>query len=521
MSPAIEQDEAVRRLARDGKFREAAEACDRMNQQYPEFERGWYTASRLAMQVKEPKLAVSAIDQALRLSPGKPAWLLHRLECLVELGDFASARVTAAHLIDHQFDSVQASGSFANMLSRLGMNAESQRQYTRAAEQAPNDAQIHYNLATVEHTLGNAEAAQKAVTQCLSLSPDDANAHLLRAGLRTQTLENNNVEALETAFKRLDETPRRRVQLCHALAKEYEDLGEFEKSFKYLKEGATTRRKQMTYRPDNDIAILRRIRSVYTEDVFDGSVEGFVNAESIFVVGMPRSGTTLVDRILGQHSVVQSAGALQVFSLELSKHCRMAAGADMRGGIDLVDTSRSINYEALGEDYIARARPNAETSAFFVDKLPLNFLYLGLIHLALPKAKIVLVDRDPMDTCCAAYKTLFERVYPYSYDLEELANYYIEYRKLTDHWQTVMPDTVHVVKYEELVENPKPVVENLLSYCGLSFDEACLSSYETVSPTTEMTADQIRGGLFESSVGAWRNFEKQLAPVARILGVKL
>ena len=193
----------------------------------------------------------------------------------------------------------------------------------------------------------------------------------------------------------------------------------------------------------------------------------------------------------------------------------------MRGGIDLVDTSRSINYEALGEDYIARARPNAETSAFFVDKLPLNFLYLGLIHLALPKAKIVLVDRDPMDTCCAAYKTLFERVYPYSYDLEELANYYIEYRKLTDHWQTVMPDTVHVVKYEELVENPKPVVENLLSYCGLSFDEACLSSYETVSPTTEMTADQIRGGLFESSVGAWRNFEKQLAPVARILGVKL
>lgn len=150
--------------------------------------------------------------------------------------------------------------------------------------------------------------------------------------------------------------------------------------------------------------------------------------------------------------------------------------------------------------------------------MPLNFLYAGLIHLALPKAKIVLLERDAMDTCYAVYKTLFEGIYPFSYDLQELANYFIAYRQLMDHWQAVMPGVMHVVRYEELVTSPQAVIESLLSYCRLSFEEACVKYYQNEQASTTASTVQVREDFFQTSIGKWRNYEHQLAPVAKILG---
>ena len=177
-----------------------------------------------------------------------------------------------------------------------------------------------------------------------------------------------------------------------------------------------------------------------------------------------------------------------------------------------------IDFTALGEDYIAATRPDTGKTAHFVDKLPLNFLYAGLIHLALPKAKIILLERDPMDTCYAVYKNLFEGIYPYSYNLEELANYFFAYRQLVDHWQAVMPGVMHVLKYEELVINPKPVIEGLLSYCSLSWEDACLTFHENEAASTTASAVQVRSELFQSSIGKWLNYEEQLKPISDILG---
>jgi hypothetical protein len=252
--------------------------------------------------------------------------------------------------------------------------------------------------------------------------------------------------------------------------------------------------------------------------MFDGQVAGHVNAEPIFVIGMPRTGTTLLERILSSHSVVHPAGELQTFSVELAKHCKRVEGEAPSRAEDLVVRSALIDFTALGEDYIAGTRPGTGQTAHFVDKLPLNFLYAGLIHLALPKAKIVLLERDPMDTCYAIYKTLFEGIYPFSYDLEELANYFAAYRQLIDHWQSVMPGVMHVVKYEELVTDPEPVVDDLLSYCSLSYEEACRRFYENRNVSTTASAVAVREDLFQSSIGLWRNYEEQLKPVTEILG---
>jgi hypothetical protein len=149
--------------------------------------------------------------------------------------------------------------------------------------------------------------------------------------------------------------------------------------------------------------------------------------------------------------------------------------------------------------------------------MPLNFLYAGLIHQALPKARIVLLERDPMDTCYAVYKTLFEGVYPYSYDLVELANYFVAFRRLVRHWQDVMPGVMHVVRYEEIATNPQPVIEDLLQYCGLSFEQGCREFFNNPDVSTTASAVQVRSDVFTSSIGKWKNYAAQLEPVAEIL----
>lgn len=517
MTDAKEQAAEIRQMINAGKIREAAEACDQLNQQYPEFEPGWYTASRLAMVINEPLIAVRAIDRALQLSPGKPEWLFQRVECLSAMGDTEAARATAGQLSAYQFDSAGSAAAFAYTLTRLGLYEDAQRQYTRSIELAPEEGQYYYNLATVERFLGNLDAAYAAVNRCLELRPDDEDAHFLRAGLKTQTTADSNIESLQAAYDRAEEQPQRRVRLCYALSKELEDVGDYDRSFEYLSEGSALRRSGMNYTPQNDLDAIQAVRETYTVDMFDGHIEGHVNAEPIFVIGMPRTGTTLVERILGSHSVVYSAGELEAFSVELVKHCQKVKGKPVSRAADLVLRSTSIDFAVLGEDYIAGTRPNTGKTAHFIDKLPLNFLYAGLIHLALPKAKIVLLERDPMDTCYAVFKTLFAGIYPFSYDLKELATYFVAYRQLVAHWQKVMPGVMHVVKYEDLVTDPKPVIEELLGHCDLSYEEACLNYYENKSASTTASAVQVRNRLFQSSIGKWRNYEKQLAPVVEIV----
>lgn len=517
MPTAVEMESRVRQLIGDGQLREAAAACDELNQQHPEFIPGWVTASTLAMRVNEPVIAVRAIDRALQLSPGQPDMLLRRVHCLKAAGETAAAAETARHIAPHRFETAAAAADCGLVLSQLGMFVEARAQYLGACELQPDDGQHWYNLATVERFLGNLEAAETALDRCLALAPGDADAHLLRAGLRRQTRERNHVDELDHARRNTAAGSRSRVRICYALAKELEDLADYEQAFAILMEGAATRRQLMRYAPANDLAVLERIRTVFKPDLFESPADGHISAEPIFVIGLPRTGTTLVDRILGSHSVVRSAGELRTFAVELVKSCADLGGQAPPTALELVEHSLHIDYAALGEAYVAAARPRGAPTAHFVDKLPLNFLYAGLIHLALPKAKIILLERAPLDACYAMFKTLFGDVYPFSYDLTELANYYVGYRRLVDHWQSVMPGVMHTVRYEDLVQAPRPVIEGLLDYCNLSWEDACLDFEHNPAPTTTASAAQVRSGFSTGSIGNWRNYERQLQPVVDIL----
>ena len=271
--------------------------------------------------------------------------------------------------------------------------------FARACELEPEEGQHYYNLASLERYLGNREAAEAALERCIECRPGDADAHLMRAGLQDQTAEQNNIESLLDAYELTRDTPRDRLRVCYALAKELEDIADYDRAFKYLEEGSTLRRKAMQYTPAKDLRAIEMIRETFSREVIERDIEGHISAEPIFVIGMPRTGTTLVERILSSHSVVRSAGESKAFAVQLVSECSKVEDRPPDDVGDLITRSIDVDFAALGEGYVNEARPVGERVAHFVDKMPLNFLYAGLIHQALPKARIVLLERDPMDTC--------------------------------------------------------------------------------------------------------------------------
>lgn len=515
--PEIELEARVYELVNEGKLQEAAEACDSLNREFPSYASGWYTASMVALRVQQPQIALQSINVALRLSPGQPEWVLRKLVCLGAVGDIESARAVAMELDGVRFDTAHQATNCGLSLNQLGFHAEAEAHFRRALELDPDNSTCHYNLATALRLLGRLDEAREALDRAIELNPDDFESYVMRSSLQTQDPDSNNVDSLVAALDRLGEDDRGRVPLYYSLAKELEDIEDYDRSFDYLEKGATARRASLTYRLGDDLEMMRMMRKHYSKDVFESDGQGFVNAEPIFIIGLPRTGILLVDRILGAHSVVRATPEARTFAVEGLKHCALVKPEIVNTPAELVPASLRLNLTDLGEDYVASARPAANLTAHFIDKRSQNFVFAGLIHRALPKAKIVWLQRDPMDTCYAIYKTLFKEVYEYSYDLQELATYYVAYDKLMAHWREVMPGAIHVVQYEDLVQDSRPVIEALLDYCHLGWEEGCLRYQQTGGPGGSASSAQLRQELHRRSIGKWRCYEKQLQPVYDIL----
>ncbi len=248
---------------------------------------------------------------------------------------------------------------------------------------------------------------------------------------------------------------------------------------------------------------------------------GHANSEAIFVLGLPRTGTTLVERILGSHDSVISAGELTNFTRCIAGMAQAVSQqnpdfqtADRN---DMVRMTAQINFAQLGQVYIESTRPLTGQSPNFVDKFPQNTLNIGPIRLALPETKIVLLQRNPMDSCYSMYKQLFTDIYQFSYDLEELGKYFIAHQRLLDHWLDVAGDAIHVAHYEDLVTEPETEIRKLLEFCGLPWQDQCLEFHQNTQASTTASASQVRQKLYSSSIGKWKDYEEQLEPLRKML----
>ena len=496
---------------------EAIYACDSFNRDYPMSGQGWSIASQLALRINDARAAIRAIDHALEIEPNRTEWRLQKANCLPLVGRMADARLLAAEMSKQLYPSGHLSSAVGLLLARLNMHDEARPLFEEAVRLEPDVGGHYYNLATVQRFLGDLDKAETNLNKAIELEPGDVEAIALRSGLRTQTSDRNHVAELKQMLEAGSEMPRKSVSICYAVAKELEDLGEHAESFRYLRQGADLRRKHISYDVAVDLDTMDAIRKTFDEAWVEDCGEGHIDASPIFVIGMPRTGTTLVERILGSHSVVRAAGELNNFALALTNVAKATATSPVRSRADLIEASGHLDVAKLGQAYVDSCRDLREGHAHFVDKMPMNFLYAGLIHRALPKARIIHVVRDPMDTCYAVLKTLFEGAYPYSYELEELGEYFVSYRRLMDHWERLIPGVMMHIRYEDLVTDTKVQIQNLLAFCGLSWEDQCLEFHEQAGASTTASAAQVRKPVYRSSIGNWKNCREQLQPVANIL----
>jgi tetratricopeptide (TPR) repeat protein len=507
----------VWRLMEQGDIKDAISACEQLNLQFPAFASGWHTASQMALNLNHPAMALTAIEKALAFEPQSTTWAIQKARCLSRLGDTQALESEVAQLTSRKLKTAYQHSAVGMLQTQLGKREDALAFYEKAAELEPKHAMHFYNVACMQRSLGHLEAAETNYDEAIRLNPADYESYKIRSDLRVQTKERNHVAELEGLLNEDIEEERGRVQIRYAVAKELEDLGEAQRSFEHLQSGSDSRRKLMKYDVAKDLETIEAIKRTFDRGVFESAGTGCENREPIFILGMPRTGTTLVERILASHSGVFAAGELNNFAAQLMTMIRAQNKDKKLSRDEIVQSSSQLDFQRLGESYVASTRPFTGQTARFIDKMPLNYLYVGLIHLALPNATIINLKRDPMDTCYAIYKQLFVDAYPFSYDLEEMARYYVAYHQLMEHWNSVLPGVVQTVRYEALVDDLEDKTRQMLDVCELEWEAQCLKFYENKEASTTASTAQIRRPVYKSSVGKWRSYEKELQPVVEIL----
>jgi Sulfotransferase family len=465
--------------------------------------------------------ALKHIDSALALQPLEPRYLIYRAQCLMALRRRTDAFAAAAAAELRAPADAFIRDAAGTLFSYGNEHARALASYDAALAQDADNAQYRYNRAAVRRFLGDLEGAEQDYDRAIALRPTDYEAYKNRSDLRTQSMQRNHVAQLQALLGQPIADWRGEVQVRYALAKEYEDLGAYPESFNMLSRAAAKQRQHMRYDVATDVATVQWIidafpgdleaRAAARDDARAGEDAGAFEDAPIFVLGLPRSGTTLVERILTSHSALAAAGELDCLALAVVAAVRRYTGRDRMPRQELVAQSAGVDFAGLGQDYLRRARRELPAGARFVDKMPLNYLYCGITRRALPHAKIVHVTRHPMAVCYAMYKALFKDAYPFSYDLSEIARYYIGYRRLMDHWIATLPGAIHSLSYEALVADQLGETRKLLEFCGLEWEEACARFHENPAASTTASAAQVRRPMYSSALAHWQHYETQLA----------
>lgn len=402
----------------------------------------------------------------------------------------------------------------------LAMAAKPERaeqSYKTAIELNPNLSGAHLGLGHVLKTIGKQEEGIAAYRRAMALRPNFGETHYSLSNLKTFRFEPHEVEDMQ---RRLDQENLSKESIVHfafALGKAYEDEQDYDQAFRFYQRANQAHRETVSYDPVQTEMIHAKIREIFNAELFareDYANSGCKDAAPIFILGLPRSGSTLLEQILASHSLVDGTSELPDLSLVAQS---------------LNDRERAIAYpaalpelnaaalEQLGQKYIDSTMSHRSGSQYFTDKMPNNFPHIGLLHLILPNAKIIDARRHPMDSCMGCYKQHFAKGQTFTYDLFELGEFYLEYDLMMKHWNEVLPGKVLRVQYEDVVSDLEPQVRRILEYCNLPFEQACVDFHETDRAVRTASSEQVRQPIYSGSVNTWKRFEAHLQPLIDIL----
>jgi len=392
------------------------------------------------------------------------------------------------------------------VLTRSSLHNEGINAYQKSITLKEEQPRVHLSLGHVYKTTGEQEQSVASYHKAIKHYEMFGEAYWSLANLKTYNFSNKEINSMELQITKEDLPEREKVHFLFALGKAYEDLKDYKRSINFYNEGNDLNRGRSSYDPKAVEAISKRIKKFFNKKfIKDKSDSGDLSPDPIFIVGLPRSGSTLIEQILSSHSKVE--GTMELPNM-LNMARRLGSGTkDQTSYPEILSKLSTSEIESLGKQYISETKMIRSEFPFFIDKMPNNFSHIGLINLILPNAKIIDARRDPLDTCFSCYKQLFARGQMFTYDFNELARYYVNYIKLMDHWDEVLPGKVYRVFYENIVENQEDETKNLLEFCNLPFEENCLRFYETKRAVKTASSEQVRQPIYRKSIHHWKNYE--------------
>jgi len=465
----------------------------------------------------KPAEARAHFEQALALKPDTAEIHVNLGNALNELGRSEEAVWHVQRALRLRPDNADAYNSLGSALIALERVAEAMACYQQALRIKPDLAHAHHNLGSAYKDQGHLAEAARCYEKAVALAPRSGLHYRHLFELRPVPGADRRFQAAKALTQEMPPLPDRDLLNLHfALGKAYADQGEYEESFRHFAEGNALKRRGIAYDEPAALGTIDRIRHVFTPELMHG-VRGLGHPSDrpIFIIGMPRSGTTLLEQILASHPSVFAAGERTDFERIV---LGLGAPDSALGYPDMARTLSAKALRRLGERYAAAVGAAAPEATRIVDKMPGNFLYAGLIHLTLPNARIIHVHRDPRDTCLSCFSLLFTAAQPYSYDFGELGRYYRAYETLMAHWRRVLPAGVMLdVRYEDVVADVEHEARRLVAHCGLAWDAACLEFHRTRRVVRTASAVQVRQPIFASSIGRWRHYHRFLQPLLSAL----
>lgn len=480
----------------------------------PDFGGALFLLGMIALEHGNFAKAAEVLERALQLDPGDPRCHAQFGRCLIALQRPREALQAAQRALALAPRDALTLDTIGVVLSHAGAHEQALLPFEHAVTQAPEHAAYHYNLGTSLQFSGRFAEAEQALRRALQLDGNLSRAWTALAQVTRGPLTPEDVQHLQRALEQTSD-PDAQLHLCHALAKHYEELQLYSNAFQMLERGKRAKRQTLAYTSDSDAELFAAARQSWNGTAL---ATGHTSTEPIFIVGMPRTGTTLLERILAAHPQVFAAGELTNFGLAVKRVARTPS----RRVLDpaTLVSAPGLDLEKVGADYIESTRPRTGHTPHFIDKMPLNFFLAGIIRGALPQARIICVRRNALDACLANYRQMFASTFPYyyyAYDLLDIGRYYLQFDALMRHWQATLGEHYCEVWYETLVEDTEGTARRLLEFCGLPWDPACLEFHRSTAAVATASSVQVRQPVYRSSIGRWRHYQAELAPLRELL----